>query len=262
MENRTTKLGRPRGLYAVDSHQLLYCKLPKVACTNWKRVFIYLNGKGNVTLETILNAMGRIVHGYYSARYFNRYGLKRRQQYTDEDVKHRLDNYFKFVFVRHPLDRLLSAYNSKFNTTKPFKKNYLRSYGPLIMEKFSSRNVTGIPDYITFEEFLRYIAGSKEKLNRHWAPYFELCTFCDPKWRYDFIGKYENMSEEANYLLDKWNISEFRFPSAYRSMEEEIVRFKNAFADIPTDVIDAIWKRYNPDFILFNYKNFPDFIFK
>ena len=255
----TTAFKRPEAMYMSKDYQLMYCKLPKVACTNWKRVLIYLNSGGNVTVKEILNATGGEVHGKYSTKYFNLFNAKNKG-YSDDDIKYRLKNYFKFIFVRHPLDRLLSAYNSKFNTTKWFKKIYMRSYGPLIMQKFSSRNITGIPDNITFEEFLRYIAGApRDKLNRHWAPYFELCTFCDPTWRYDFIGKYEAMTEEANYLLDKWKVRDIRFPPAYRSKADEIVRFREAFADIPVDVIDAVWRRYYPDFALFDYPKLPVF---
>ena len=34
---------RPNILY-VDKYKMLYCVIPKVGCTNWKRVLLYLNG--------------------------------------------------------------------------------------------------------------------------------------------------------------------------------------------------------------------------
>lgn len=34
---------RPNILY-VDKYKMLYCVIPKVGCTNWKKVLLYLNG--------------------------------------------------------------------------------------------------------------------------------------------------------------------------------------------------------------------------
>ena len=35
---------RPNILY-IDKYKLIYCVIPKVGCTNWKKVFLYLSGK-------------------------------------------------------------------------------------------------------------------------------------------------------------------------------------------------------------------------
>ena len=33
--------------------------------------------------------------------------------YTAEEMRHRLKHYYKYMFTRHPLDRVLSAYKDK-----------------------------------------------------------------------------------------------------------------------------------------------------
>lgn len=41
--------------------------------------------------------------------------FRRLDNYTSEEIRYRLDNFMKFMFVRHPFERLLSAYRNKFN---------------------------------------------------------------------------------------------------------------------------------------------------
>ena len=40
----TASRRRPNILY-IDKYKLIYCVIPKVGCTNWKKVFLYLSGK-------------------------------------------------------------------------------------------------------------------------------------------------------------------------------------------------------------------------
>ena len=256
-QQKVLKFTPPKGMFPVTNFQLLYSKVPKVGCTNWYRVLIYLATDKKMSYEQIMNMTGSEIHGHYRNRILGP-SLNSQKVYKSTDAEYILKHYFKFIFVRHPLDRLLSAYNSKFNTTLWFRRIYLKSYGEYIIKQFSQRQVNGTPDYVTFEEFLRYAANAPSKwLNSHWSPYFEQFSFCNPTWRYDFIGHYETMNEDANYLLDIWNVTDIRFPSAYREKEAAFIRFRNAFANIPTDLVDDIWKRYFPDFALFGYTKLP-----
>ena len=84
-----------------------------------------------------------------------------------------MEKYFTFVFVRHPLDRLVSAYSDKLLRSKPVAqwaqfKNYLvKNYGQ-----------------VNFQNFLRMVLTSMDKcnsqtttcfnsnINIHWQPYY------------------------------------------------------------------------------------------
>ena len=71
-----------------DEYKVIFCYIPKVACSQWKRVFLALDNRTDVDN----------VHD-------NKHFKFLLYDYSDEDIKVRLKSYFKFLFVREPLDR-------------------------------------------------------------------------------------------------------------------------------------------------------------
>ena len=188
--------------------------------------------------------------------------------FTDEDVNFRLKHYYKFVFIRHPFDRLLSAYEDKFNRVMPpgaakfeFIDEYINYIIKLCRSGYNAAQNETL--HVTFEEFLCYVSeGQSSMLNRHWSPYWMNCNFCENNWNYNFIGKYESLSEETDYLFDLWGLRYIRFPPALHSREEQRQRFKQAYASVSPAIVDAVYRRYSLDFLLFGYDKFPDWYFK
>jgi len=86
-----------------DKHKLLYCMIPKVACTTFKMVIAKSLTAGNVSEQKI-----------HFSWYIHSLGLNYQYKYSKKEIELRLKTYFKFVVVRHPFDRLLSAYADKF----------------------------------------------------------------------------------------------------------------------------------------------------
>lgn len=108
-------------------------------------------------------------------------------------------------------------------------------FGPLIVSlclkgrvattRHSSLSTNDVIDDVTFAEFLYYVAtAASEQLDIHWTPYNEICDFCNPHWQFDFIGKFETIEEESNYLLDKFGAKAFRVPHGYRSKDAQRIR--------------------------------------
>ena len=95
------------------------------------------------------------------------------------DTKTR-ENYTVFMAVRHPLDRLVSAY---FNKAFPWRKyngtlhDYYKRIQRYALEKFEHKFLTPFQTEwynATFQEFVNYTLF---KNDRHWD---SLETFCEP----------------------------------------------------------------------------------
>uniref|UniRef100_A0A3Q2YHY7 Carbohydrate sulfotransferase n=1 Tax=Hippocampus comes TaxID=109280 RepID=A0A3Q2YHY7_HIPCM len=138
-----------------DEYRFLYCYVPKVACSNWKRVLKVLGG----ALESV-DVKIKMDH---------RSDLTFLSSLKPEGIRYRLQHYFKFMFVREPMERLLSAYRNKFGEIE----SYQRKYGAEIVKRYrKSRGGKGsrvAGDDVTFAEFVRYLLDEDvERMNEHW----------------------------------------------------------------------------------------------
>ena len=125
---------------------------------------IILNATGIVNASDPLEISAKDTHRLYRFHQLS--------QYNVEEIKHRLDNYMKFMFVRHPLERLLSAYRNKSYDNKPSERflnvsanEYFRlHYGTTITKEYranpSNESLLRGHD-VTFLEFFSYLIDPK-----------------------------------------------------------------------------------------------------
>ena len=52
----------------------------------------------------------------HSKKFLPSYNIKPLSAYSPHEIKHKLDNYFAFMFVRDPLERLVSAFRDKMHS--------------------------------------------------------------------------------------------------------------------------------------------------
>ncbi|XP_028401410.1 carbohydrate sulfotransferase 14-like [Dendronephthya gigantea] len=224
-------------------NKLLYCYIPKVASSNMKRLILTLQ---NFTEDS--NAI----------RYFDQRGFEFLGDVSPQDRKHMLDTYFKFLFVRNPFVRMVSAYRNKFHGKNV---QFQIRIGKDIVRKYRKpsipiNEVKG--DDVAFQEFVKYLIDKNNDLqtmNEHWMPMYELCQPCHIN--YDFIGSFENLDFDINALLARLHASKsVTFPRKQSHYGNPITKkeIEGFFQNIAVDDYISLYKRYLNDFKCFNYK--------
>uniref|UniRef100_A0A2K5IGK0 Carbohydrate sulfotransferase n=1 Tax=Colobus angolensis palliatus TaxID=336983 RepID=A0A2K5IGK0_COLAP len=168
-----------------------------------------------------------------------------------EEIRYRLQHYFKFLFVRDPLERLLSAYRNKFGEIR----EYQQRYGAEIVRRYrAGAGPSPAGDDVTFPEFLRYLVDEDpERMNEHWMPVYHLCQPCAV--HYDFVGSYERLEADANQVLE-WVRAppHVQFPARqawYRPASPESLHYHLCSA--PRALLHDVLPKYILDFSLFAY---------
>nr|XP_023026226.1 carbohydrate sulfotransferase 11-like isoform X2 [Leptinotarsa decemlineata] len=223
-------------------HKLLYCYVPKVACTNWKRVLMVLTGESNAT--NLIDIPASLAHSENSSLKLSQLDLPQAQSC--------LKDYTIFLVARHPFERLLSAYRNKFMDSLPSSKYFQSRYGRHIIRKY--RPHATISDIksganVTFREFVLYLLKEGAFSNEHWTPIYNLCLPCS--LNYTFIGHYETISEDAKTILNMVGAPPITFPVTRYGHTKE--RLKYYFQQLSIHDIKALYKLYEPDFKLFGY---------
>lgn len=222
-----------------DQYGFLYCYVPKVACSNWKRVLKVLSGVlENVKVNIKMNHKSDLVF---------------LGSFKPAEINYRLKHYFKFMFAREPMARLLSAYRNKFGEIESYQKKY----GVEIIKRYrkgyiKDSKIAG--DDVTFDEFVRYLLDEDvERMNEHWMPMYNLCQPCAVP--YDFIGSYENLERDAEYVLQQVKVpSTVRFPERqawYKPITTETLHYY--LCSLPQRLLKELMPKYILDFSLFAY---------
>lgn len=236
-----------RHLVVDDSHGLLYCYVPKVACTNWKRVLMVLTGDGRYHEPLQIPANEAHVPG----------NLRTLAEYSAAEINRRLRTYLKFVFVREPFERLVSAYRNKF--TRSYNTAFHRRYGTKIVQRHR-RNPQPLAlergDDVSFEEFVYYLVDPRtqreEPFNEHWERVHSLCHPC--LIHYDVVGKYETLVQDSRYVLQAAGVDHLvRFPASGKTTRTTGDMAAQYFHKISPFYQKKLFNLYKMDFLLFNY---------
>ena len=214
-----------------DENKIIYCSIPKVSSTTWTRVLGDLRG---------IDKSIKQIHSKKWWRWL--------YQYTEEERLKRIKTYFKFLFVREPLHRLLSAYKDKFmrrdrTCSKNARKEIVKAYRP----QDYKRNYNDIS--ITFAEFIQYFSNDVPR-NEHWRQYEKLCHPC--VINYDFIGHLETLEDDAPLLLKMAGIDDrVYFPPIHKSTStDEVLEY---YSQVPTQYITRLGELYRRDFEIVGY---------
>ena len=207
-----------------DIHQILFCFLPKVGCTNLKLLFFASQGlipysELQKTRDSIdQDRLMKVVHR--QSLEGNKLGLYPDLQSLD---------YFKYVMVRNPLERLASAYRSKierFNLTGRlkdtphynwarraiFKRVYPVEYRKWVKEGMKRQVAISFSDFITYWLQPNLI---EFKYDDHFMSFLHICQPC--RTRFDFYGNFRHFDRDAQVLIDKIGASSSDLRQGYYS---------------------------------------------
>lgn len=135
---------------------------------------------------------------------------RERLQLVSGTLGTKYSNYYKFMFVRDPYARIVSAYVDKIFAPNP---TFWRHPGSAIIKSFRDKDKTrrACGSDTTFEEYVRSIIHNHRKMYElgmtdcHDESFIGACHPCE--LQLDFIGKMENFSSDSSFLLKKLNLN-------------------------------------------------------
>ena len=236
-------------IFVDDRRRVLACFVAKAGCTTWKYLLIQATGR-------VASPKVRFVH---SRTFMRRLGLRVLSDYEPSAISRRLRTYYKFMVVRHPLVRLLSAYRDKLGGANEY---YNRRLGRHIVASYRSapsRNATSLGDDVTFKEFVSYVLAEQggKQANDHWLRYWQVCDPCRVK--YDAVAKLETMAADAETILPRLSPDKpLRLPTFNKMRAEPVSgatgRHLAAYGNITDEQMGTLLDLYGFDMRLFGYE--------
>lgn len=209
-------------LFANDQHKVIFSKIHKVASNHFTKLWKTLGGLKHLYKESRDLCVGRV------------------------------ERYYKVIFVRHPLSRILSAYRDKFerHNYETFRK---------IAEGIKRRQRVKFPkaakntSSLAFEEFIHYLVNAnKNRENSHWNLISSSARVCE--LRYHFIGKLESLDNDLQYLLHKLRANtSLTILRAYQGYSGEVEILRHYYGNISRPLLRRLYQAYKMDFDMFGY---------
>lgn len=124
---------------------------------------------------------------------------------TVHSLNDEYNNYYKFTFVRNPLERLVSCYESKYHKDR-------KMLGKVLKELEYTHYLFGyIRQDRGFTNFLVRIALIPDKYkDHHFKPQYRIVYDNNDKKRVDFVGKYENLNREYQQISSKFHLDRLK----------------------------------------------------
>ena len=238
-DNKTIEFQR---IHLIQDKKFFYCPVEKVASTFWRRVMYQLKASRNKQVYKSIQRRYKSRKSQINLNYFTfqhpfqvpiQSALS--QFYEKFDPNTNFEDWFRFLFVRNPYERILSAYIDKVFVPNPmfWEKFGIRAI-KMFRENASTTSLQCGHD-ATFSEFVKFVVWSettKQKQDPHFTSISELCLPCEKN--FTFVGKMENALEDFTFVLTQFGLN-----SSVQAMSDN---FRNLAAE------DAISDSINSPF--------------
>ncbi|KAK2151387.1 hypothetical protein LSH36_365g05050 [Paralvinella palmiformis] len=245
-----------RNLIIDDKHQIIFCSIPKCGSKSFKH---YLGKISRSDFFVGWSVNMKIYYNLTGLRYFNDLS-----EFEKDKV---WKGYFKLMVVRHPFDRLRSAWLHKMG--EPGSSHILKGMETIVddhlrhLDSSRSRTFNYRDEYLKFEPFLELVHQKWEAgfRNAHWASYYEHCQPCHV--HYDHVFRLETLEKDVEVMyqhLLRLNASEpiyrITHDNNVRSAKgiEKMKQIKTVYENIDKRTIQGLLDFYESDFSFFGYK--------
>lgn len=185
----------------------------------------------------------------------------------DEQRLQRIKTYFKFTFVRHPLERLLSAYIDKISPPLKLKAPlsspdiYQRYILMKTRKEELDRWTASNGSYnlvVSFGEYVQWWVGANTKhVDEHYAPMLVNAQPC--RMRYDFYGAFKLYSSDMTLIVKRLNGSNKHFldKGAHPPGQETRDKMVGYYSQLTLELKTALYERFYKE-LDFYYSLFPE----
>ena len=207
------------GFILDEEHKLGYCENPKVGSSTWINLLYWLipekkRNEIEKVWETEKN--GNMLNIAQCKRTFLWTEFKNKtsiclkmnaENKVEKLLSHINQNMFTFTFVRHPFERLISAYKNKGQNYEKMKQY---GFGKWYLKDHSFPSFVDdvvLAQYRRSDCYKIYYKTCNEnqyKFNYHWSPLSSRCSYCDMS--YNVIGRMESFEEDVDYIFQKTDL--------------------------------------------------------
>jgi len=195
-------------------HKFIFIRVPKTASTSIQLALGKICGPGDIVSAFREPNIAPDHHPRNDEGYVPHTAARKIKRKITPEIWNR---YFKFAFERNPFDKMVSQYHMKIS------KGYDKS----------------------FKEFCLECAGGVRSFRKGIELYSK-----GGKIVVDFIGKYENLNEDFNFVCEKLNLPKLEL-TRERARPRKEKDYRKYYDDETRKIVE---ERFSREIKLFNYK--------